>query len=147
MHKNHSSGRHTIVLSTLLALALGLPSPQTALSSPRQDVVSALRDKDRLRSLEILRQKPPASTAASLLEVLEGSDQQLRGRAAWTLSLLPLKDSPRVARALARHLQHDSNASVRFCCAVGLMGSQTPQTRADYIQALDDKNERGATVA
>lgn len=142
---------HLKVLSAMLlsvVVAGGVHWGQKAMM--RQEVFNALRDNDRMRRLETLRRMAVTnrdSTTSALLDALEGTDKQLRSRAAWALSLLPLKQSPEVANALVYHLKTDPDTAIRLSCAIGLMGNQTPQAVGAYIHAAKDTNEKVAMVA
>lgn len=101
----------------------------------------------RLTELGRMVVADPTETMTSLLRALESADRKIHSRAAWSLSILPIKHRPEVVAALASLMLADPSADTRLSCAIGLMSADTLQVREAFTQALNDPDDKVAQMA
>lgn len=137
-----------ICLSVILPL-IGNVKAQTAINSEIITQVEKLRDTDKIKRLETVRElrKMGNSAIPVLTAALQDKEQQMRGGAAFALGAIGTEAKTAIPQLIA--MLKDENEEVRLDAAVALRRIGFPAVSA-LTEALKDENvlvRRGATFA
>ena len=114
-----------------------------------EELIKILQDDDgsaRLHSLSQLRDRAPVETLSALISLLNSPEQELRRRAAGSLSMFRDHVEPK-ADILVDHLLGNTDPRVRLSCAIALMTVGTLSVTQAYVQALGDSSDRVVKIA